>query len=82
MTITTIKHKTSQNVVTDLEIKLLKAIQFCVLQMGSGYGLFQTSYTKEHWGVGAWGKEGKKVNHKPTTAKIVNQTCKLDSDEA
>jgi hypothetical protein len=73
MKITTIKHRASQNVVINLEMELLKAIQFFVLQVGNGYGLFQTSHTEEH-GTNKRTTKGKKRNHKPTTAKIMNQT--------
>jgi hypothetical protein len=40
-------HNNKKNLPSNLGTQLSKAIQFCILQMDSGYGLFQTS-NKEH----------------------------------
>jgi hypothetical protein len=70
MTITTVKHKTPQNVVINLEIKLLKEINLCVLidwQWLWSVSKHQTQRRRRR-------KKKRKGNRKPTTTTIMNQT--------
>jgi len=69
--------------VINLEIKLLKAVHFCVLQMGNDYGLYQTSYTQQHW-TNRKTKNKRKERKSQTNYTKNNEpnTYKLDTDEA
>lgn len=75
LTITTIKHKTSQYVVINLETKLLKAIQFCVWLL-SVSNMTQRNTKNEK--INKWKERKSQTNYSTNNELTI---CQLDTDE-